>query len=95
MQLHQEVSLNSMKQCCLIDVDEWGRTMRMQIGLKANVLGAMIERMKENTYIKKNIETNEMEKLANLHRTSMIAIAKNQTSSKKKKSPRATPCKQR
>jgi hypothetical protein len=84
-----------MKQCSLIDVDEWGRTMRMQIGLEANVLGAMIERMKENTYIYINIETNEMEKLANLHSTSMIVIAKNQTSSKIYISPRATPCKQR
>jgi hypothetical protein len=36
-----------------------------------------------------------MEKLANLHRTSMIAIAKNQTSSKKKISPMATLWKQR
>jgi hypothetical protein len=35
-----------MKQCSLINVDEWGRTMRMQIGLEA-----IIERMKENTHI--------------------------------------------
>jgi hypothetical protein len=51
MQLHQETSLNSIKQRSLVDVDEWGKTMKMQIGLEANVLGAMIERMRKNTYI--------------------------------------------
>jgi hypothetical protein len=51
MHPRQEASLSSTKQCSPIDVDEWGRTTRMQIRLKANVLGAMIERMKKNTHI--------------------------------------------
>jgi hypothetical protein len=51
MQLHQETSLNSTKQRSLVDVDEWEKTMKMQIGLKANVLGAMIERIRKDTHI--------------------------------------------
>lgn len=53
------------------------------------------ERKHTHAHTYKNIEINEMEKLVDLHRTSMITIAKNQTSSMKKISPRATPCKQR
>jgi hypothetical protein len=64
--------------------------MKMQIGLEANVLGARTH-THTHTHIKEYWDQWNG-KLPDLHRTSMIAIAKNQTSSKKKISPKATPC---